>query len=111
MLRNSGNKFCNTALDMLHLLSVILQGRAPELDPILVEGKYDISGLIRKVPGNHPQNLASLFATLIDLLKLSQITREKHTQISLQAYRCDLITIHDMLMVTIVANQVHDCAL
>ena len=54
-----------------------------------------------------PRTLLADFATLIDLLKLSQITREKDTQISLQAFRCDLITIHDMLMDTIVANQVH----
>ena len=72
------------SLDTLHLLCVFPQGRAPELDPILevrpyhglVEGKYDISGLICKVPGNHPQNLASLFVTLVDLMIPSQITRD-----------------------------------
>ena len=82
--RSLRNKFGNTALDTLHLLGVFPQGRAPELDPTLevgpyqglVEGKYDISGLIRKVPGNHPQNLASLFATLVDLVIPSQITRD-----------------------------------
>ena len=72
------------ALDTLHFLSVFTQGRAPELDPIiearpyqgLVEGKYDISGLICKVPGNLPQNLASLFGILVDQMIISQITRD-----------------------------------
>ena len=65
------------ALDTLHFLSVFTQGRAPELDPIiearpyqgLVEGKYDISGLICKVPGN-------LFGILVDQMIISQITRD-----------------------------------
>ena len=84
VLHNFRNKFCNTALDTLHLLGVLPQGCTPELDPILEvrpyqgleEGKYDITGFICNILGNHLQNITSLFATLIDLVIPSQITRD-----------------------------------
>ena len=71
--RSSYGVLCNSRISFVTrrwirsicLFGVFPQGRAPELDPILevrpyqglVEGKYDISGLIRKVPAIIPRTL------------------------------------------------------